>query len=190
MSDDKWVRLAYLLIILASIGGYLLVELRRRPGKVARQGLAWVLIFAGFAAAGALWQQFRADSAPRLMPGGRMEVPLDESGHAQLTAEVDGEPVRFIVDTGATTLALSERDARRVGIDTDTLAYLGEASTANGIVRTADVTLGRITVGEVTDEDVPAVVIDGDLDQSLMGMTFLRRFARVSLEGDMLVLER
>ena len=50
--------------------------------------------------------------------------------------------------------------------------------------------IGTVTVGDITDTDVPAVVIGGELDQSLLGMSYLRRFARVGIEGDTLVLER
>ena len=55
---------------------------------------------------------------------------------------------------------------------------------------TARVMIGTLTVGDITDTDVPAVVIGGELDQSLLGMSYLRRFARLGIEGDTLVLER
>lgn len=191
MGDDLG-RLIYLVLLAGAVGSFLLVEFRRRPGTMARQALAWVLIFVGVLAAAGLWQDVRQQVAPRAVagPDGRLEVPLDADGHAQLTAEVNGVPVRFVVDTGASMMALRQRDARRVGIDPDRLAYVGQAQTANGIVGTAGVTLDSVTVGGVTDDKVPAVVIEGELDRSLMGMSFLRRFARVSIEGDVLVLER
>lgn len=181
-----------MVLLICAIGGSLLVEFRTRPGKSIRLALVWGLIFVGAVAAVGLWKDLRQDVAPQTVigPGGRMEVPLDESGHAQLTADVNGEPIRFVVDTGATSMALSRSDARRAGIDLDALAFTGEARTANGVVGTASVTLRSVSLGGVTDDDVPAVVIGGDLDQSLMGMSFLRRFARVTIEGDQLVLER
>ena len=97
---------------------------------------------------------------------------------------------RFVVDTGASSLALSRRDAERVGIDAETLAFAGQAQTANGVVRTAAVRLDSVAIGDIRDARVPAVVVEGDMGGSLMGMEYLRRFARVGFEGNMLVLER
>ena len=185
-------RLGFLVLLAVAVGGFLVVEFRAKPGRTSRQMLAWGLIFIGAIAAAGLWQDVRDELAPvqTVLPGGRIEVPVDSSGHAQLTALVNGVPVRFVVDTGASQLALRKRDASRAGIDPDRLAYTGRARTANGIVGTAPVTLDSVVMGEIRDERVPAVVIDGDLDRSLMGMSYLRTFARVSFEGDWLVLER
>lgn len=193
MTADDTGRLAYLLVLLVAIGGFLFVEFRARPGGTMRQAAAWGLIFVGAIGVAGLWQdmQARVSTPMQVSDGGRrMEVPLDASGHANVTAEVNGTKVDFVIDTGATMLALGARDARRVGIDPDRLAYTGRAQTANGITGTAPVTLKSLELGGITDENVPAVIIQGQLDQSLMGMTYLRRFARVSIEGNRLILER
>lgn len=192
MLDYELGRLLYLVLLLVAVGGFVLVEFRGRAGQATRQALAWGLIFVGVIAAAGLWQDVRESVAPaaRVLEGGRIEVPLGPDGHAHLTAELNGVPVRFVVDTGASMIALRSRDAHRVGIDPDRLAYTGRAQTANGIVGTAPVRLDSVTLGGITDENVPAVVIEGALDRSLMGMSFLRNFARVSFEGDLLVLER
>ena len=86
--------------------------------------------------------------------------------------------------------ALGPADARRVGLVPDDLAYIGTAMTANGQVRTAPVTLDEIAIGDIVDRNVRAWVIGADLDGSLLGMSYLRTFARVSFEGDLLILER
>ncbi|WP_415129355.1 TIGR02281 family clan AA aspartic protease [Paracoccus sp. (in: a-proteobacteria)] len=185
-------RLAYLALLLVALGGFLVVELRARPGRTLRQAAAWAMIFLGVIALAGLWDDIRQAVLPqtRMLAGGRIEVPLGQDGHFQLTARVNGAPVRFVVDTGATTLALSPADARRAGIDTESLAYGGEARTANGIVETATVTLDQVAIGEIRDSDVAALVLRAQLDQSLMGMSYLSRFARLSIEGDRLILER
>jgi len=72
----------------------------------------------------------------------------------------------------------------------ETLAYAGQARTANGIVQTAAVLLDSVAIGEIHDSRVPAVVLRAELEQSLMGMSYLSRFARVSIEGNRLILER
>jgi aspartyl protease family protein len=117
-------------------------------------------------------------------------VPIGNDGHYHLTAQVNDVSVHFIIDTGASSIALGPRDAERVGIDLDNLAYIGEARTANGTVETAPVRLNSLAIGDIRDEGVPAMVLRADLDQSLMGMSYLSRFARVSIEANRLILER
>lgn len=185
-------RLTYLVLLLIAVGGFLLVELRAQPGRTLRLAAAWGMIFLGAIAIAGMWSEIRQTVAPkaRVIDGNRIEVPLGNDGHFHLTAEVNGIPVRFIVDTGATTIALGQSDARKVGIDPDRLGYGGEARTANGIVQTATVVLDSVSVGDIDERKVPALVLRSDLDLSLMGMSYLSRFARVSIEGNLLILER
>lgn len=189
---DNFARLAYLVLLLIAVGGFLLVELRERPGKTLRMAAAWGLIFLGAIALAGLWGDIRNTLAPqaRMLDGGRIEVPMGNDGHFHLTAQVNGTPVSFIIDTGASSIALGPADAARVGIDPDRLAYAGQARTANGTVGTAAVTLDSVTLGEIHDTGVPAMVLQSDLDQSLMGMSYLSRFARVSIQQNRLILER
>lgn len=189
---DELGRMAYLVLLLVAVGGFLLFELRARPGKTLRLAAAWAMIFLGVIALAGLWGDIRQAVAPqaRMLEGGRIEVPMGGDGHFHLTARVNGQPVRFVIDTGATTIALAEDDARRAGIDPGSLAFVGQARTANGMVQTATVMLDSLTIGEIAERDVPAVVLRSDLDLSLMGMSYLSRFARVSIEGHRLILER
>ncbi|SHL78465.1 aspartyl protease family protein [Paracoccus solventivorans] len=191
MSIDP-ARLAYLTLLLLALGAFVVVEFRRDAGSTLRAVLAWGLIFLAAIGAAGLWQDISRDVMPRqaMLDPTRIEVPLGPDGHFHLTAELNGAPVRFIVDTGASALALSPRDARRAGIDLERLVYAGQARTANGIVPTATVRLDRVAIGDILDENVPAMVIQADIDRSLMGMDYLRRFARVSFEGDSMILER
>ena len=186
-----WGSLAYLVLLLIAVGGWLVVELRARPGSTLRMMAAWVLIFAGALAVAGLWPQIRQAAMPQALSvgEGRLEVPLSRDGHAYLTARVNGVPVRFVVDTGASMVALDRGDARRVGLDPDALAYFGIAQTANGRVQTAPVTLDSVSIGDFTSRNVSGVVIDGEVGTSLLGMAFLSRFGRVSFEGNRLILE-
>ena len=189
---DSFASLAYLVLLLIAVGGFLLVELRERPGKTLRMAAAWGLIFLGAIALAGLWPDIRNAISPeaRMLDGNRIEVPIGNDGHYQLTAQVNDVSVRFVIDTGASSIALGPRDAERVGIDLENLAYIGEARTANGIVETAPVRLDTLTIGDIRDENVPAMVLRADLEQSLMGMSYLSRFARVSIEANRLILER
>lgn len=189
---DHFASLAYLVLLLIAVGGFLLVELRERPGKTLRMAAAWGMIFLGAIALSGLWPDIRNAIAPeaRMLEGGRIEVPIGNDGHYHLTAEVNGTAIRFVIDTGASSIALGPRDAERIGIDPENLAYIGEAQTANGTVETAPVNLDSVTIGDIRDESVPAMVLRADLEHSLMGMSYLSRFARVSIEGNRLILER
>ncbi len=186
-----WGNAAYLVLLLIAVGGWLLVEFRARPGSTLRAMAAWGLIFAGAMAVAGLWPQIRNAALPQALSvgDGRLEVPIARDGHAYLTAQVNGVPVRFVVDTGASLVALGRADARKVGLDPDRLAYFGIAQTANGRVQTAPVTLDSVSIGGFTSRKVAGVVIDGDVGTSLLGMEFLRRFGRVSFEGGRLILE-
>ena len=111
----------------------------------------------------------------------------DPTGHFAADGKVNGRPIRFMVDTGATVTAIPAADASRLGIDTSK----GQAvlmRTANGTARGRQVKLDVVTVGGVTLYDVEAVVMEGDgLAMPLLGMSFLNRMD-MKREGSVLTL--
>jgi aspartyl protease family protein len=121
---------------------------------------------------------------------GMMRFQADDTGQFVVDAKVNGTAVHFLVDTGASGIALSQRDARRLGFDNAALDYDTPISTANGMTRAAPVTLGLFQVGPLTAQGVHAWVNRGDLDQSLLGMSYLSTLGRVEIRGDTLILER
>lgn len=191
MDGSETARLIYLVMLLTVVAGYFLIENRRRMGKVAQQAAIWGLIFLGVVAGVGLWDDITRQVAPResVMGDGRVEIPVAPDGHYYVTALVNGERLRFVVDTGASDIVLTADDARRLGFDPDTLAFAGRAQTANGMVRTAPVTLNEMTLAGNRDTQVPAVVNAGDLDTSLLGMRYLSRYS-ITLAGDTLTLSR
>jgi aspartyl protease family protein len=98
----------------------------------------------------------------------------DRRGHFSLTATVNGAPIRVVVDTGASLVALTLDDARAAGIGRSELLFNQVTQTANGRVRFAPVMLREIRIEQLSIENVPAAVIE-NLDQSLLGMSFLKR---------------
>src|ERR1700752_280814 len=98
----------------------------------------------------------------------------DRRGHFTLTATVNGAPTRFVVDTGASLVALTLDDARAAGIGRSELNFNQLTQTANGRVRFAPVMLREVRIEQLSIENVPAAVIE-NLDQSLLGMSFLKR---------------
>ncbi|MCQ0968876.1 TIGR02281 family clan AA aspartic protease (plasmid) [Paracoccus sp. TK19116] len=189
MFGDDWMRLIYLTLLMVSIAGGLLAEFAGRRNQALRQMAAWAMIF-GVVIAAALWWEGRQGARQTVFDGRRIEVPMSGDGHFYLTAQLNGVDVPFVVDTGATEVALSQDDAQRIGLDPARLAYMGRANTANGQIRTAPVTIGEFRIGDIVDRNVGASVSESDMGISLLGMSYLRRFARVGFEGDLLILER
>jgi aspartyl protease family protein len=153
----------------------------------------WIFIFLGVIASYGLWDDIRQTVRPQqsvAQETGRVEVPRSRDGHYYLTLEVNGTPVEFLVDTGASQVVLNERDAERAGIDTKALAYLGRARTANGEVRTASVWIDEISLGGITDRNLRVWVNEGELEQSLLGMGYLQRWSSIEIRNGALVLTR
>ena len=192
MTTDQIMQLVYLGLLGTAIGGAFLVANRDNLGKTVQQGAIWALIFVGVIGAYGLWEDIQRDVTTRqaIISETQIEVPRSADGHYYLTLDVNDVPLRFVVDTGASQVVLSQADARRIGLDPETLGFFREASTANGMVRTAPVVLDRVSLGQITDSQLPAVVNGGDMEDSLLGMTYLGRFARIEIAGDRLVLSR
>ena len=193
LNGDQIGSLIYLVLLGTVLLGWLVASNRKNLGKLAQYAAVWGFIFIGAIVAIGLWTDIRQTVAPRqsvMMEGARIEVPQAPDGHYYLTLGVNGAPVRFVVDTGASELVLSHTDAIRAGIDFDKLVFSGRAYTANGMVDTAPVTLDTVQLGPVTETDVPAVVNGTDMQDSLLGMTYLRRFDRLEISNGRMVLER
>jgi len=193
MSENDIGRLIFLTILGAGLAGWFIASNRRSQGRMVQYEMLWGLIFIGIIGAVGLWGDIRDDVLPRQQivgDGSRVEVPRARDGHYYLTLGINGEPVHFTVDTGATGIVLSRADARRAGIDPDMLAYLGEALTANGVVRTARVWLDEIRLGAIADRNVSAYVNEAEMEGSLLGMDYLGRFERIEIADGTLILQR
>lgn len=111
------------------------------------------------------------------------------NGHFEARADIDGATVRFLVDTGASDVVLSARDARKIGIELDRLNYSIPVSTANGVTRVARTTVDRLSIGSISRSRVGVSVAQpGDLGQSLLGQTFLESLSAYEKRGDRLTL--
>jgi aspartyl protease family protein len=190
MDNDTFGRLAYLIFLLLAVGGWVIVEYRGRMGFAMRTAAAWALIFIGLAAGYGLWTDMQTRIAPmQAVVAGAVEMPRADDGHYYATLTINGTDVQFLADTGATNMVLSRADAERVGVDMQGLRFLGQAMTANGMVRTARVTLPQVDFGPFADRDVVAYVTDGEMDGSLLGMDYLGTF-KLQIEGGKMVLSR
>jgi aspartyl protease family protein len=189
---DTFARVVYLVLLLAFLVSFFAWR-RGQVGRRLRDLLVWALIFVMVIIAYGFRDVLREQLFPAAMvqtSGDTIELRRGSDGHFHATLEVNGEPVRFMVDTGASGIVLSRRDAENLGIDPDGLAYLGTAQTANGRVATAGVRLGLVRLGSFTDTNVPAMVTEGGLGTSLLGMSYLDRFANIAISGDTMTLTR
>jgi len=193
MDSTETGRLIYLVLLGSVVASYFFVANRDKLGQMARTAVLWGLIFLGVVAGYGLWSDIRQDVMPRQTVFGdqaRVEVPRSADGHYYLTLALNDVKLRFVVDTGATDIVLSQQDAARIGIDLGGLTYAGVAGTANGVVRTARTTVDRMDLGSINDRNVAVWVNQGEMDTSLLGMAYLRRFSRIEIADGKMILER
>lgn len=192
MSGDTVASLIYLSLLVCVIAGYFLVSNRNRLGQLSQYAVLWGLIFIGIVAGFGLWDDVRSTSplAQRLEVSdqGAISVPRSPDGHYYMTVSLNDAPVRFVVDTGATAVVLTKEDAARAGLNIDDLRFLGRANTANGTVRTAPARIEEFTLGDRIDRNVPVQVNEGEMQGSLLGMSYLDRFSAINIQGNRMTL--
>tara|TARA_R110002110_G_scaffold30377_7_gene107667 strand:+ start:2377 stop:2958 length:582 start_codon:yes stop_codon:yes gene_type:complete len=193
MAHIETGQLVYLIVLLLMVVGWFFMQSREGLNRTLQYAAVWAMIFVGGAAAVGLWQDISRDAGRSQISQtrtGQIIVPRARDGHYYLTVGINDTPVRFVVDTGASEMVLTQSDALRAGLDPDTLNYLGRANTANGEVRTAFVRLDAVTLGNTTDRNVGAVVNQVDMKQSLLGMGYLERWGRIEIADGELILTR
>lgn len=107
--------------------------------------------------------------------GDSVAISLNDAGQYKSSGTVNDQPVSFLIDTGASVVAMNAGEAKRLGIDYQKEGRLQAATTASGVVKTWAVNLDSIQIGGIRVENVPAAVLSGEYPQHvLLGMTFLR----------------
>jgi aspartyl protease family protein len=131
-----------------------------------------------------------AVAVPNQISSHRLVIRAGEGGHFAVDGNVDGRLITFLVDTGASQIALRASDAERLGFFMRPRDYSIKVATANGVGRAALLQLGKVQVGSIVVRDVPALVTPDDaLAVNLLGMSFLSR-VRWSHEDGNLVIEQ
>lgn len=123
--------------------------------------------------------------SPSITPSTNLERQAD--GHFYAEAQVNGMPVHFLIDTGASGVALTQADARKMGLVFAAHEFTVIGSGASGPVRGKLVMLGRVTLGGKTVENVEGAILEG-ADRSLLGQSFLGRLGSLEMRGDRMVL--
>lgn len=203
MSDDAFAHLASLAILGVGIGSLLVLSMRFRLGEMLRNVLIWTVAFVLLIGLYAFQPEFSALKNrvfAVLMPGSVVPIGEDDGhrrfmatraadGHFYLDGKIDGEATTFIVDTGASVVAMDSDTARSIGVDMSRLHFTNEVMTANGIAKAAPIRLASITIGGITRNDVAAAVTEGTgLGTVLLGMSFLDTLTSYDFRGDRLVM--
>ena len=198
--DADWAQLVKLVAILVVCSSGILF-LRRVPlRETLRNAAIWVAV-GGVLLIGYAYREDFSNVGARLggellpsqamdLGDGEVEIRAGSDGHFTVTAEVNGQPVDFLVDTGASDIVLSPADARRIGYDPAYLSFTRQYSTANGIGRGAPVRLDSVAVGPIVFNDLPASVNEAPMGESLLGMTFLRKLDSYEVRRDRLILRQ
>jgi aspartyl protease family protein len=202
LSDrDNQIDLVSRLTIVVLLIGSLIVMLRsERFSYVVRSFLVWGGLGLALVFGYSYWDEIAPvvqrvggnvfPAEPRVVSPGTVALRAGTGRHFRAVAEVNGQRVQFLVDTGASDVALTKDDARRVGIDPDRLRYDLPYRTANGTSFGARVRLDRVKIGDIVVDDVAGSVAGGELGQSLLGMSFLRRLSAFEVRGDEMILRQ
>ena len=202
LDNDRFAHLAYLAIWGAVLAPAILFS-AGRLADVARNLAIWLFVVLVLVA-GYQYRYDLQDAASTvtsgLVPGSPLSLTTEDGGHAvvitrsnsghfEARALANGQDIRFLVDTGATTTVLAERDAKAIGIDTGALRYTIPVSTANGQTMAARAVIDELKLGPLTRGRVPVLVAtDRQLRQSLLGMNFLNTLSGLDIRRDRMVL--
>lgn len=201
MEDSfAYANVIYLLMVLAFIGSGFFASQKMRLGAAVKQALAWVGIFAVLIVGYTYREDFNAifgrvsgEVAPMIATrqgDGTIALHRDQSGHFAVTARVNNASVGFMVDTGASDVALTYRDAERAGLEPWNLEYTTPYRTANGQAWGARVRIQSITIGDITIHDVQGSVMKDGMDVSLLGMSFLDRLSSYEVRGNKMTMRQ
>ncbi len=199
LAGDRWTDAAYLLGLLALVSSGLVAAQRFDVRRTARHLGLWLLLFA-LALVGYTYRGEITDAALRvrssLIPAyavpaapGSIAISRSDSGF-YINGAVDGVPLRFLIDTGASDIVLSPADAQRLGLDLTAIKFTAASETANGVGYSAPFTARSLEVGPFRMKDVPMQINQKAMSASLLGMPFLQRLGGgYEVRGDRLILK-
>jgi aspartyl protease family protein len=197
-SGMEWADAFRLFGLLALVSSGLVATRSLDLGLAARNIALWAAIFAlaflayafrgdllsvGLRARSALIPAYAVANSPT-----SIVVSRGEGGGFYVMGSVNGAPVRFIVDTGASDIVLSPKDAASAGLLDDTTTFSRPSETANGIGYGAPVTVNSLAVGPIHLSKVPVFINQAPMRESLLGMAFLDRLESFEFRGDQLFL--
>lgn len=197
MTTDDTVRMMSLLLWVVLVASALAAR-RIALRQTLRLALAWVAIFGTlFVIAayrdefGAAWQRVRLALDPQAgaVQGGTFRIPMDEDGHFRVRASLGGHDASFLIDSGATTTAISRMTVERAGMPIDESGFGVAISTANGTIIARRIIIPRIKVGPIVRTDFHAITAAEFGDTNVLGMNFLSSLSGWGVEGRTLIIK-
>ena len=184
-----------ILLLLSSLAA------RRLPlGYVAKAAFAWIAIFAALFAIfsfrfefKAVWERVKADisgTAGQSVRGTEITIRRQDDGHYWLQLDVNGKPVRFMIDSGATTTAVNANTARETGIQVDANGYPVFLNTANGSVAAQRGIIQSLKIGTYEIGQHNVVVSESFGDTNVLGMNFLDNMQSWKVEANVMTLKQ
>jgi aspartyl protease family protein len=185
-------------IIIALLCVIVLSVVRKRVSEALKSIFIWIVL-ALMLAVGYTYRFELREVADRVMAefvpghaatrGHTVEVARGQGGNFTITTQINGARLPMILDTGASSVVLTQDAAKAAGLPLEVLSYTVAVETANGRTRAAPVTLQSIAIGGLVEREVPALIAQpGQLRQSLLGMSFLNRLQSWEVRGDRLML--
>ena len=206
LEPGDFVNLIAGLALLIFIGGGTLAAYRGQGAKAIKDAAIWLGVILVLITLYSFRNDFRMLGrrlAGELMPGFHsrswsdggghfmVEIRARDDGHFATRAHINGADINMVVDTGASGVVLTSDDARKIGIDPAMLSYSIPVRTAHGLAKVALVRLDAISVGEIRIANVIAYIArPGDLDESLLGMSFLSRLSSYEVQNGVLILRQ
>jgi aspartyl protease family protein len=198
LTTDEMASLAYKIGLVVLVGGAVLAIFRQSFTQALVQAMIWVVI-ALVLVLGYTYRFELYDVGDRvlveLMPGRAVshghtvELARAGTGDFRIGTEVNGSRISMVLDTGASSVVLTQDAAKAAGLPIEVLTYTVSIDTANGRTRAAPVTLNSLAVGGIVERSVPALIAQpGQLRTNLLGMTFLNRLESWEVRGDKLVM--
>jgi aspartyl protease family protein len=180
------------------VGASVVVMFRNQLFKALTAALIWAAIGLALLVGYTYRSELRAVGdrvMAEVMPGwpaqkgNIVEIARGRGGDFAVRAQVNGARVSMVLDSGASAVVLTQEAAKAAGLPLEVLQYSTNVETANGRARVAPVTLDRLTVGDIVERSVPALIAQpGQLKSNLLGMSFLNRLESWEVRGDKLLL--
>ena len=195
MTNSLMLGGVYILMAIMLVLGTLMSR-REKPARMLTMMLAWVAIFGGGFVIftfrddlGYVAQRLRSEATGAPVTAGReVRIPMAIDGHFWVDATLNGEKIKFLVDSGATMTTIGTQTARKAGIEVSPQRSQ-IVRTGNGLIRVATGRADTLEVGPIERQDMPVHISGTDAELNVLGMNFLSSLQRWGVEGRWLILE-
>jgi aspartyl protease family protein len=197
LNTSDWQHIAYCSVIIIFLSASIFSRQEMTLTKTLKYILIWVVIGIFSILLYSYRYKFidfknqiitQINPSKAILKDNQLIINLASDGHFYLDIKINQNPVRFMIDTGASDIILNLRDAQRVGLNIDQLIFNKPYQTANGMSFGASVRLKEIKISQIEFNDIYASVNKNEMGTSLLGMAFLKKFKKYEVYQDKLIL--